>query len=64
MDWTTLDVSDVDGVSVGDEVVLIGQQGDECVLAEDLAAAIGTISYEITCGIDRRVPRFYSGLDV
>ena len=54
----------VDPLSAGDDVVLIGEQGDTCVLAEDLAAAIGTISYEITCGIDRRVPRLYSELEI
>ena len=61
MDWTTLDVTDVNGVSVGDEVILIGQQGDCRILAEDLARATSTISYEITCGINRRVPRVYTG---
>ena len=59
MDWTTLDVTSIDGVQVGDEVVLIGQQGESRLDAEDLARTIGTISYEVTCGIDRRVPRVY-----
>ncbi|MEO6334600.1 MAG: alanine racemase C-terminal domain-containing protein, partial [Pyrinomonadaceae bacterium] len=59
MDWTMLDVSDVDGVEVGDEVTLIGETGGLQVTAEDLARATGTISYEITCGINRRVPRLY-----
>jgi len=39
------------------EAVLIGTQGGERILAEDLAAALGTINYEITCGISPRVPR-------
>jgi alanine racemase len=59
MDWTTLDVTGVDGVQVGDEVTLIGEQGGLNIAAEDLARASGTISYEITCGINRRVPRVY-----
>lgn len=59
MDWTTFDVTDVPGVEIGDEVVLIGSQGTECVSAVNLAEAIGTLSYEITCGIDRRVRREY-----
>ena len=60
MDWTTLDVTDVPGVGIGDEVILIGEQGDCRILAEDLARATSTISYEITCGINRRVPRVYT----
>lgn len=48
-------------VSVGDEVVLIGTQGSEQIRAEDWAAALGTIAYEITCGIGERVPRRYGG---
>lgn len=60
MDWTTLDVTGVSAVQVGDEVVLIGEQDGLSVTAEDLARATGTISYEITCGINRRVPRLYS----
>ncbi|MEP7148501.1 MAG: alanine racemase [Acidobacteriota bacterium] len=59
MDWTTLDVTGVSGVCVGDEVTLIGENAGLQVTAEDLARATGTISYEITCGIDRRVPRVY-----
>ena len=59
MDWTTLDVTDIGGVAIGDEVTLIGEQNGCKVLAEDLAGATGTISYEITCGITRRVPRVY-----
>lgn len=59
MDWTLLDVSDIDGVEIGDEVVLIGEQDDLSIAAEDIAGLTGTISYEITCGINRRVPRVY-----
>ena len=40
------------GVAVGDEVVLIGAQGDERIIAEEVARRLGTINYEITCGID------------
>ncbi len=59
MDWTTLDVTGANGVCVGDEVTLIGEKAGLKVTAEDLARTVGTISYEITCGIDRRVPREY-----
>ena len=60
MDWTMLDVTDADGVRVGDPVTLIGEQSGCRISAEEIAALAGTISYEITCGIDRRVPRVYS----
>jgi alanine racemase len=59
MDWTTLDVTDVSGADVGDEVILIGGQKGLEVSAEELAGLTSTISYEITCGINRRVPRVY-----
>jgi alanine racemase len=59
MDWTMLDVTGVEGVQVGDEVTLIGTDNGQHIGAENLAKATGTISYEITCGINRRVPRLY-----
>jgi alanine racemase len=45
--------------AVGDEVVLIGERGAERVSAEDLAALLGTINYEVVCGISARVPRLH-----
>jgi alanine racemase len=60
MDLTTLDVTEVDGCSVGDEAVLIGEQQGERLTAEDLARACNTIVYEVFTGISPRVPRFYS----
>jgi len=59
MDMIMVDVTDVPGVAVGDEVVLLGSQGDETVDAGELAERAGTISYEILCGIGARVPRRY-----
>jgi len=47
MNMTMIDVSDVPGATEGDEVVLLGSQGDESVTAEDLARLAGTINYEI-----------------
>ena len=47
MNMTALDVTDVDGVLVGDEVVLLGCQGDEQITAEELAGLLGTINYEV-----------------
>lgn len=57
MDWTILDVTDIPNVEVGTKVTVIGSDGGETILAEDLAAATGTISYEITCGFGSRVAR-------
>lgn len=59
MDQCMVDVTDIPDVKVGDEVVVFGTQGDECILADELADKLGTINYEITCMISRRVPRFY-----
>lgn len=61
MDWTILDVSALPDVKVNDEVILIGEIGNVKVTAEDLAEKTATISYEITCGINRRVSRKYVG---
>ena len=46
-------------VEVGDEVVLLGRQGSEEITAEEWAARLGTIAYEIPTGIGVRVPRHY-----
>ncbi|MGH9139024.1 MAG: alanine racemase [Acidimicrobiales bacterium] len=58
MDQLMVDCDD-DDVAAGDEVVLIGRQGDEVIRAEDWARRLGTIGYEIVCGIGARVPRRY-----
>lgn len=57
MDQTMLDVTEIGGVRQGDEVVLIGAQGDECITADEVAAWLGTISYEVVSEILARVPR-------
>ena len=61
MDWTILDVTSLSNVKVDDEVFLIGKSSTLKVTAEEIAQATNTISYEITCGINRRVPRKYVG---
>lgn len=48
-------------VEVGDEVILMGCQGDDTIYAEDLARWTGSIGYEVVCGISKRVPRVYVG---
>ena len=59
MDMCMVDVTDVPDVATGDEVVLIGCQGEEEISADDVAELAGTISYEILCGVTARVPRLY-----
>jgi alanine racemase len=59
MDNITVDLGAESEVAAGAPAVLIGAQGGERILAEDLARALDTINYEITCGISPRVPRVY-----
>ena len=59
MDMCMLDVTDIPGVKEGDEAVLIGKQGKERITSDDIADKIGTIAYEVLCGINDRVPRIY-----
>ena len=62
MDLTLVDVTDVEGVEVDDQVTLLGWNRENAELkiaAEDLARIAGTLSYEVTCGISERVPRVY-----
>jgi len=59
MDFIMVDVTDVQPVSVGDEVVLMGRQGREQITAEEIAEKMDSISYEVLCGIGKRVPRVY-----
>lgn len=63
MDLTSVDVTEVEGARVGDEVVFLGPQegplGSDTITAEEIAAHTSTISWEILTSISRRVPRFY-----
>ncbi|MGI8813465.1 MAG: alanine racemase [Pyrinomonadaceae bacterium] len=59
MDWTMVDVTSIAGACEGDDVTVIGEDGTRRILAEDIASMTDSISYEITCGIDRRVPRLF-----
>lgn len=49
MNLTLVDVTDIPGVETGDEAVLLGRQGQECITADEIAAWMGTISYEVLC---------------
>jgi alanine racemase len=61
MDQIMANVTEAGGVKVGDEVVLIGRQGEAQITADDLARWWGTINYDVVSGIMARVPRVYSG---
>jgi alanine racemase len=59
MDMLTVDVTDIDGVGPGDEVVFLGSQGENMIDAREMADWIGTIPYEILCRLGSRVERKY-----
>jgi len=59
MDLTLLDVTDIPGVDVGDEVVLLGKSEHCSVTALEMAQLLGTVPYEVLCSIGKRVPRIY-----
>jgi alanine racemase len=59
MDLTLADVTDIKGVRISDEVILLGRSGKLAVTATDWADYLGTISYEVLCGISSRVYRVY-----
>ena len=59
MDLTSVDVTDLAEVALGDEAVLLGSQLGETLSVEEVAEACGTIPYEVFTSVSRRVPRFY-----
>jgi alanine racemase len=59
MDMIMVDVTDLTPVQVGETATLIGQQGQEAIWADEVAKWMGTIPYEVLCGIGSRVPRLY-----
>ncbi|MCP4722867.1 MAG: alanine racemase, partial [Desulfobacteraceae bacterium] len=59
MDFTMIDVGHIPGCALGDEVVIMGTQGNEQILADDIAATLGTINYEITASLTKRMPICY-----
>jgi len=56
MDQCMVDITDIENVNANDPVIMMGEKG---VCADNLAEIVGTISYEILCGIGKRVPRVY-----
>ena len=59
MDQIMLQLDGVPEARVGDEVVLIGRQGAECITAEEIGREWGSVNYDVVCGLQARVPRFY-----
>ncbi|SKA87163.1 alanine racemase [Clostridium sp. USBA 49] len=59
MDQCMVDVTDIKNVQLGDEVILLGEKDNLKFDADDIAKLIGTINYEVTCMISKRVPRVY-----
>ena len=59
MDQMMVDITGIDCVDIGTPVTVIGTEGDLSVSFDDIAAACGTISYEIMCNISIRMPRVY-----
>lgn len=60
MDQIMLQLDHIPEAKAGDEVVLIGKQGNACITADEVATRWKTINYEVVCGIGKRVPRLYS----
>ena len=59
MDQCMIDVTDIEGVKIGDEVILMGSDGKLKFDVDDIAPLLGTINYEVLCMISKRVPRVY-----
>jgi alanine racemase len=59
MDLTTIDITHSPSLKAGDDVTLLGREGDVSLDAQQIARMAGTISYNVLCGIGPRVKRFY-----
>ncbi|WP_129598204.1 alanine racemase [Anaerophilus nitritogenes] len=59
MDQCMIDVSSIEDIQVGEQVIFIGTDGKNTILADDLANQLDTINYEIVCMLGRRIPRIY-----
>ncbi len=57
MDQSAINITHIPNVRQGDEVVLIGEQGTETITAEEVAANLGTINYEVVSELLARIPR-------
>lgn len=59
MDMFIIDITDISGIEIGDEVILIGTDGDRSISVEEIARHRETINYEIICQLGKRIPRVY-----
>jgi len=59
MDLTTLDVTDVPGVALGDVVTIYGKDGKSAIEVSDVAPEIVTVTSDLLCALGRRVPKYY-----
>ena len=59
MDQLMADVTEIEDIKIGDEVILFGSDGNNTITVESVAALMGTINYETICVIGKRVPRVY-----
>ncbi|MDE5792563.1 MAG: alanine racemase [Oscillospiraceae bacterium] len=59
MDQTMIDVTAIPDLKIGTVVTLIGQDGNDCITADELASNYQTIGYEVVCGISKRIPRIF-----
>ena len=60
MDMTMVDVTSIKDIKVGDTVYLFGGENKNCITVDEIAERIGTIPYELLCGISQRVPKIYN----
>ena len=59
MDQVMIDVTDIENVKPGDEIIVIGDGTDGSMTFDDVAAMVGTINYELVCLVGKRLPRVY-----
>ena len=63
MDVTVVNITDIEGVSVGDVATFIGSDGDERITVDEVALQVDSISYEVLTGFTQRLPRIWAGHD-
>jgi len=59
MDYVLVDVTDIPGVKVGDEVTILGRDGDEEITAREIAERMGVVLEEVLCHLGSSLPRVY-----
>ena len=59
MDQCMIDVTDINSIKTGDEVIIFGSDGNNTITVESVALLLGTINYEVVCSVGKRIPRAY-----